>query len=792
MHATLQEQIQSHLSNEFAQSPEISQFLDTIDATYHEFASDLVLLEQHMIRNEEDLHTLNTQLQNEANKHNQAVEQIKGSLSQLNIDSEAYVHDKDLLSISEFLSEQIKLRQQSETELRKAKDDAEIAAKSKTEFLATMSHEIRTPLNGVIGMASLLHNTELDGDQLRYLETIQSCCHSLMSLVNDILDVSKFDAGKIQLERTPFNPRSSIEQTLQVVAERAQTKNIQLVSYISPDVPEYLIGDPGRIHQILLNLLSNAVKFTGEGEIIISASQSDAKHKGKHDTSKRFWITFTIKDSGIGISKSQQKKLFQPFMQADSTTTRKYGGTGLGLTLCKQLASMMGGSIDVYSKPDCGSEFSVTLPLRLSPTLDQPPWITTPLPAKRIMLIEDNKASAKALHAQLEYWGLNIYTATRSDNALKLLRKGKFDALIIDNNINKKNDFDLKDGISLLDKIRSYDGALSSIPALMLFNLVEKPNTEAFENNRTLCLSIPLESHQLYNKLSQLLTNKITSTDHLALPAQTESHWIPRYELRILVVEDDLVNQEISSMMLKELNCQVDIANNGLEAVNAIKRNVYDVVFMDCQMPEMDGYEATQLIRSQGNSKLPIIALTANVMPKDQARCIDSGMNDYLTKPIKRSTLATALKKWAPKNQHSSISVPPSEKPVASSTMQGQPASGIIFTQGLEMMGGKVPRYIKLLKLAIEQHGSSPGNIEKAIAENNFDVAQKLAHSLKSVGANIGATQLSILAFSIEHQIRESSAAPLIPLQDVALLQKEWKTVKTAIDRYISENQNST
>ncbi len=790
MHATLKEQIQSHLSNEFAQSPEISQFLDIIDATYHEFDSDLVLLEQHMMRNEEDLHTLNTQLQSEANKHNQAVEQIKGSLSQLNIDSEAYVNDRDLLSISEFLSGQIKLRQQSETELRKAKDEAEIAAKSKTEFLATMSHEIRTPLNGVVGMASLLHNTELDGDQRRYLETIQSCCHSLMNLVNDILDVSKFDAGKIQLERTPFSPRSSIEQTLQVVAERAQTKNLQLVSYISPDVPEYLIGDPGRIHQILLNLLSNAVKFTGEGEIIINASQSGAKHQSvKHGSSKRFWITFTIKDSGIGISKSQQKKLFQPFMQADSTTTRKYGGTGLGLTLCKQLASMMGGSIDVYSKPNCGSEFSVTLPLRLTPTSDQPPWITTPLPAKRIMLIEDNKASAKALHAQLEHWGLNIYTATRSDNALKLLRKGKFDALIIDNNINKKNDFNLKDGVSLLDKIRSYDGALSSIPALMLFNLVEKPNTETFENNRTLCLSIPLESHQLYNKLSQLLHNKITSTDHSVFQTQKESHWIPNYELRILVVEDDLVNQEISSMMLKELNCHVDIANNGLEAVNTIKRNLYDVVFMDCQMPEMDGYEATQLIRSQGNSKLPIIALTANVMPKDKALCIESGMNDYLTKPIKRSTLSATLKKWAPKNQPTSISAPPSEKPVASSQTQGQSVSGIVFTQGLEMMGGKVPRYIKLLKLAIEQHGSSPANIEKAIAKSNFDEAQKLAHSLKSVGANIGATQLSILAFSIEHQIRESAAAPLISLQDVALLKKEWKTVKAAIDRYISEHQ---
>ncbi|OUS30909.1 hypothetical protein A9Q99_05220 [Gammaproteobacteria bacterium 45_16_T64] len=784
MHPTLQEQIQSHLPDELTQLPEISSLLDAIDSTYHDFESDLILLEQHMERSSDDLYTVNVRLKTEATKHQQAIQQLKNNLSQLNIDSDTTVDEDDLLSISAFLSKQIELRQQSETDLRKAKDDAEIAAKTKTEFLATMSHEIRTPLNGVIGMTSLLANTSLSDDQLHYLETIQTCSHSLMNLVNDILDVSKFDTGKIQLERTPFSPRSSIEQTLQVVAERAQTKNLHLVSYISSDIPSYLIGDSGRIHQILLNLLSNSVKFTDEGSILISASQAEAS-KG---SAKRFWITFTIKDTGIGISKSQQKNLFKPFVQADSTTTRKYGGTGLGLTLCKQLATLMGGTIDVYSKPNQGSEFTVTLPLRTSPSTDKAPWESHPLPAKRVMLIEDNKTSAKAIHAQLEHWGLNIYTATRSDNAIKILRKGKFDALIIDNDIDNQH-ADIPDGISLLDRIRHYGANLATIPTLLLLNLSEKTDDPIFSNDCTHHIAKPLESHQLYNKLASFLMEH--SSQHSPQPQTiaTESRWIPHYELRVLVVEDDLVNQEISSMMLKELNCHVDIASDGHEAVTAVKSHQYDLVLMDCQMPDMDGYEATRVIRKLGFTELPIVALTANAMPTDEELCLACGMNAYLTKPIKSTTLAETLKQWAPSTAHILPPKAPSERPIASTANQSKISTGIMFDQGLDMMGGKLSRYITLLGLAVEQHHDSPNNIAQAIDNADFETAQKLAHSLKSVGANIGATQLSVLAFSIEHQIRESSTTPSIPEQDVSQLQQEWINVKSAIEAYITDNQ---
>lgn len=787
LHKMLEQQIREFLPEDLSQSDQLDQFLDAVDSTYHEFESDLVLLEQHMSRNADELLALNKKLTNESETQALVLERLKSSLAQLDLeDGDSYMDDEDLLSLSDFLAEQIEIRHKTEQELRHAKDAAETAANAKTEFLATMSHEIRTPLNGVIGMASLLENTRLTKAQQRYIDTVQSCCHSLMNLINDILDYSKFDAGKIHLENAPFNPRSSIEQTLQVVAERAQAKGIELIGYTDPRVPESLIGDPGRIHQILLNLLSNAVKFTETGEIIVKASPARIQNQNE----SVFWLQITIKDTGIGITSPQQKRLFHPFMQADSTTTRKYGGTGLGLALCKQLTTAMGGDIEVQSKQDDGSEFIVIIPLNRNPHAAKPVWETHPFPDKRILVIDDNKTSARILQTLLEQWGLNGYIVAKPENALKLLVKGHFDGVILDRHMPSY------DGRALAKEIRQLGAPFDQIPIIILINLVEKHLTDDDDDLQCEFLTKPIESQKLYEHLNEVVVKKRRKRKTYSQVKKAQL-WRPTETLKTLVVEDDLVNQEIASMMLKDLNCTVDIARNGMEAIEAVKRVDYDLVFMDCQMPEMDGYTATRTLRSQGHSALPIIALTANVMPEDRAQCIESGMNDYLSKPVKPQMIANMLQKWAPLQsfaQNIEVSAletndaPYKNETIASHQDNNEgiallPESipGLNIKQGLDMMGGKLSRYRKLLALAIDQHQNTHYKIKEAVEKGDFSEAQKLSHSLKSVAANIGAVALSSTAFDLERQLKDPVNSASISASDLNNLSSQWETVKRAI-----------
>lgn len=778
-HEILEQQLEEHLPKELANHPGLVRFLDAVDATYHEYESDLVLLEQHMVRNSDELLELNSQLQQQSDKQNLVLGRLKESIHELNADAESKVLEvDDVADLSRFLAEEIRKRQQTESELRTAKEDAESAARAKSDFLATMSHEIRTPLNGVIGMASLLENTGLTKSQSRYLDTIQSCCQSLMNLINDILDFSKFDAGKIQLERSAFSPRSAIEQTCLVVAERAQAKDIELIGFTDPRIPETLIGDPGRIHQILLNLLSNAVKFTDSGEITVKALPGKTTPGSQH----RYWLSFSIKDSGIGIPRKDLKRIFEPFEQADSTTTRKYGGTGLGLAVCKQFTDAMGGKIQIKSKPGRGSEFIVTIPFRTSQDVETPLWRTAPLPKKRLLLIEDNRSSSEALEATLDSWGISIYPVAKPANAIRLLQKGKFDGVILDRSIQDT------DANQIVNEIRSLKEDFSQFPILLLINLVEKHMLDEIRGDNIEYVTKPIESEALYHRLQGLLN---TRTKKVATRPvnRHEQQWRPKRELNVLVVEDDIVNQEIAAMMLKDLHCSVDIARNGIEAVAAVKRMHYDLVFMDCQMPEMDGYTATATLRSHGYDDLPIIALTANVMPEDKAKCLAAGMSDYLSKPVRPPAFIAVLQRWAGE----SAQAPELEKTL--STQQTEAAieslddtesmpdmiPGINIKQGLDMMGGKVSRYQKLLYLAVEQHRYTYDKIKDAIEAGDYSEAQKLAHSLKSVAANIGALSLSSTAFSIEKGLKQLKANEKLPGQLLHDLDLQWKQVRSSI-----------
>lgn len=776
LHKKLAQQMYDHLPPALRQSMVLQEFLDAVDATYHEFDSDLVLLEQHMSQNADQLLALNHKLQTEAETHNRVLQRLKSSIGHLAPDDLTGSDAQDLLSLSDFVAQQIEIRHSAEQALRKAKDAAEAAAKAKSEFLATMSHEIRTPLNGVIGMVSLLENTRMTKTQQRYLDTLQSCCNSLMSLVNDVLDYSKFDAGKIELEQAAFTPRTAIEQTLQVVAERAQAKGLELIGHTDSRVPEQLIGDPGRIHQILLNLLSNAVKFTEQGTIIVRAQPA-------RTTSSRpdqYWLQLSVKDTGIGISPEQQNKLFEPFVQADSTTTRKFGGTGLGLALCKQFLGAMGGHIEVRSELQSGSEFVLTIPLKYHPKPEHPVWQSTPLPDHKVLVIEDNKDCARYLHALLEQWGQTPYGLAKPETATKILQRTRFDLIILDRHLPGIT------GNELVERIRSMDSINAGVPIVMLINLVEKHLIDDSEDQRLEYLTKPIESQLLFELMADLLARKrhTTSTSRPRLLAPL---WRPPRRVKVLVVEDDLVNQEIAAMMLRDLGCQVGIARNGMEAIEAVMRLPYEVIFMDCQMPEMDGYTATRHLRQQGVT-LPIIALTANVMPEDRALCLDAGMNDYLSKPVKPLSFSSMLKKWFSRLQPVPVDDDRDDELSATSPLAGieqavdldnlpDQVPGIHLKQGLEMIGGKPARYLKLLKLALDQHTSTAIKIRQAVETHQTANAQKLAHSLKGVAANIGAVPLSKAAAELEKTIKETPNDTSRLRELILEVEQQWQIV---------------
>lgn len=790
LHPLLAEQIAATLPDNIRKLPEIERFLDIVDSTYHEFQSDLVLLEQHMTRSAEELRTLNQQLTQESETHQLVLSRLNQSLKALNVNLDNdEPADQNLLAVAQFVSEQIENQRHIETTLRTAKESAETAAKAKTDFLATMSHEIRTPLNGVIGMVALLENTPLNPQQNRYLETIQSCCQTLINLINDILDFSKFDAGKIALERIPFNLHLAVEQTVRVFAERAQAKQIELVAMVDSGLPDQLVGDPGRIQQVLLNLLSNAVKFTERGEIFVHARPLRTQ-KQNH---LRTWVELRVRDTGIGISRTAQKKLFQPFTQADSTTTRKYGGTGLGLALCKQIIDAMDGTLSISSKVGVGSEFVIQIPCGIASTQEIAGWRNKSFGKKRVLIVDNNRTTADVMHKRLEDFGLTAYVAAKSENARRLLQKGQFDLLILDLHLGEIN------GLSLLNTLIADDPEFARIPVLLMTRFVDAPNVASLPPCNLSLITKPVEMQELHDGLARLFSEASTpSTRHQAITPKLE--WLPTRTLRVLIAEDDHVNQEIAIMMLRDLNCRVDVAENGLEAVAAVERIRYDVLFMDCQMPEMDGYQATRLIRSNGHTELPIIALTANAMPEDRQLCLNAGMSDYIAKPVKPVTLAHALKQWA--QTHSSLDTPNNALPAALNESKAaeptdmqedlpMPGNALSIADGLEMMGGKVGRYAKLLRLALRQHQDTPARIQAAIAAGRYTDALKLAHSLKSVAANIGAISTASIAFDLEKRLKEDAEAhtTLSVLNALAEhIEREWASVKESAEAFANRH----
>ncbi|HIJ88189.1 MAG TPA: PAS domain S-box protein [Desulfuromonadales bacterium] len=546
------------------------------------------------------------------------------------------------LAVKEDITEKRKIQ----AELISARDKAEAATLAKSQFLATMSHEIRTPMNGVIGMSNLLLETDLSEEQRQYAEIVNKSGENLLGLINDILDFSKIEAGKLDMEIIDFDIRTTMEDTAEMLAMRASQAGLELICHIDPAVPEYLKGDPGRLRQIITNLAGNSIKFTSQGEIGISAAVAS-------EDNGFVVIRFEITDTGIGIPENRRAALFTPFTQVDGSTTRKYGGTGLGLAICKQLTELMGGEIGIESEEGKGSTFWFTARFEKQSEVSIVPEVLADITGTKILVVDDNAANRMLLTTLLNHWGCRHDSAVDGDSAVALLRSAveandPFRVALLD------QEMPGMDGSELGRRIKA-DPHLAPTQMIMVTSLAQRGEAAALQQiGFAGYLPKPVRQKQLHECIALVLgrggkTLKGLVTQHSAAELAVRDG-TPLRDTRILLAEDNIINQKVAQSILGKLGYKADVVANGYEAVRALEMIDYDIVLMDCQMPEMDGYEATAMIRDAAskvlNHKVPIIAMTANAMKGERDLCIEAGMDDYLPKPVKKDELAAMLGKW--------------------------------------------------------------------------------------------------------------------------------------------------